>query len=514
MFLQVTPGRDFEALWTLRALIAGHQPDPEQVLADTGLALSVWQDLVERMKQARFGVMFFGTGLALTRGRHLNTEALLAVVRDMNAHTRFVAKAMRAGGNVAGADNVLAWRTGYAFAVNLSHGYPRFNPGEYTANEILTRHETDAVLLVGCDMDEDLTPAARQDLAGVPHIVVGYRPTAEAVSATVAFQTSTPGIHTGGTVYRMDEIPLPLRPAVASALPSELDVLTAIERRAARAAGRRRRRAMTSSLTKIAGGTVYDPTNGIDGQVRDLWIDDGKIVSAPTDPAVRPDRTIDARGLVVMPGGIDMHCHIAGPKVNVARKMRPEEKRAGRAGHAHGAPRTAARWAASPARLPPATSTPAWATPRRSTPPFRRSAARHAHEEFADTPCIDKGFYVLMGNNHYVMQAIQRQGAGAAARRSSPGCLAATKGYAPKLVNPGGVEVWKQQQAGNVSGLRFGRRPLRRHAAADHSRHRPGGRRARLPHPVHIHCNNLGMPGNWTTTLETMKAPRKASAGT
>ncbi len=231
LFLKVTPGRDFEALWTLRALIAGHQPDAEQVLADTGLSLDVWQDLVDRMKQARFGVMFFGTGLALTRGRHLNTEALLAVVRDMNAHTRFVAKSMRGSGNVAGADNVLAWRTGYAFAVNLAHGYPRFNPGEYTANEILTRGEADAVLLVGCDMDEDLTPAARQDLASVPHVVLGHRPTAEAANATVAFQTSVTGIHTGGTAYRMDEIPLPLRPAVASTLPSQLEILAAIERR-------------------------------------------------------------------------------------------------------------------------------------------------------------------------------------------------------------------------------------------------------------------------------------------
>ena len=67
--------------------------------------------------------------------------------------------------------------------------------------------------------------------------------------------------------------------------------------------------------------------------------------------------------------------------------------------------RTAARWAASPARSPPATSTPAWATPRPSTPPIPPLGARHAHEEFEDTPCIDKGFYVLMGNNHYVMQS-------------------------------------------------------------------------------------------------------------
>src|SRR5262245_3387997 len=81
------------------------------------------------------------------------------------------------------------------------------------------------------------------------------------------------------------------------------------------------------ALFKIAGGTVYDPANGVDGEVRDIWIDGGRIVAAPTDLNVRPDETLDATGLVVMPGGVDMHCHIAGPKVNIARKMRSEEKR-------------------------------------------------------------------------------------------------------------------------------------------------------------------------------------------
>src|SRR5215203_4168524 len=84
---------------------------------------------------------------------------------------------------------------------------------------------------------------------------------------------------------------------------------------------------MSSSYFKIAGGTVYDPLHGVDGQVRDLWIRYGKIVDAPSDPAVRPDKVLEATGLVVMPGGVDMHCHIAGPKVNAARKMRPEDKR-------------------------------------------------------------------------------------------------------------------------------------------------------------------------------------------
>src|SRR5262249_34663329 len=84
----------------------------------------------------------------------------------------------------------------------------------------------------------------------------------------------------------------------------------------------RRGRWQTMTLLKIANGTVYDPANGIDGEVRDLWIRDGKVVGPPASPDERPDRVLDAAGLVVMPGGVDMHAHIAGPKVNVARKMR------------------------------------------------------------------------------------------------------------------------------------------------------------------------------------------------
>lgn len=80
------------------------------------------------------------------------------------------------------------------------------------------------------------------------------------------------------------------------------------------------------SLLKIAGGTVYDPLHGVNGEVRDIWIREGRIVAAP-DPGETPSRIINADGLCVMPGGVDMHCHIAGPKVNVARKMMPDNKR-------------------------------------------------------------------------------------------------------------------------------------------------------------------------------------------
>jgi formylmethanofuran dehydrogenase subunit A len=262
-----------------------------------------------------------------------------------------------------------------------------------------------------------------------------------------------------------------------------------------------------ADLLKISGGTVYDPANGIDGQVRDIWIADCKIVAAPADFATHPTREIDARGLVVMPGGVDIHCHIAGPKVNVARKMRPEEKRLPR----QVVPKSANTHNGTLGSVPSTFATGYKYAGMGYTTAFDAAipplAARHAHEEFADTPCIDKGFYVLMGNNHYVMQSIQQKQP-QKLKAFIAWLLGATKGYAPKLVNPGGVEMWKQHQGGNVHGLddkvdHFGVTPRQiigsvAQAAAE----------LQLPHAVHIHCNNLGMPGNWQTTLETMKAAR------
>jgi formylmethanofuran dehydrogenase subunit A len=130
--------------------------------------------------------------------------------------------------------------------------------------------------------------------------------------------------------------------------------------------------------------------------------------------------------------------------------------------------------------------------------------ARHAHFELADTPCIDKGFFALVGNNHYVMRAV-RERRPDKLKAFLAWLLGAAKAYAPKLVNPGGVEAWKQG-AGGVAGLddrvpHFDVTPREILQGVAHAANELG-----LPHPVHIHCNNLGMPGNWSTTLETMRA--------
>jgi formylmethanofuran dehydrogenase subunit A len=261
---------------------------------------------------------------------------------------------------------------------------------------------------------------------------------------------------------------------------------------------------MGAEYFKISGGYVYDPTNGIDGQVKDLWILDGKLVETPTDPTIRPTRTLNATGLVVMPGGVDMHCHIAGPKVNMARKMRPEEKR-----HHEPVRRTAKTRSGTMGSVPSTFATGYKYIGLGYTTAFDAAvpplSARHAHEEFEDTPCIDKGFYVLMGNNHFVMDSIKRQDPDRL-QAFVAWLLGAAKGYATKLVNPGGVEVWKQQASGNVSGLDDVVEPF--HVTPRQIIRQVAGAvdRIGLPHSVHLHCNNLGMPGNWQTTLQSMEA--------
>jgi formylmethanofuran dehydrogenase subunit B len=231
IFIAMKPRKDFEALWILRALAQDLELDPELVERETGQPLSVWRDLMDRMKAARFGVIFFGMGVTMTRGKHANSEALLALTRDMNAHTRFVAKPNRGHGNVTGADNVVAWRTGYPFGVNTSRGYPRFNPGEYTTSDTLARGEADAALIVASDPMANFSQAAREHLASIPYIALDPKDTPTTRAATVVFKVATYGINSPGTVYRMDDVPIPLRPAFESPHPSDYEVLSKLETR-------------------------------------------------------------------------------------------------------------------------------------------------------------------------------------------------------------------------------------------------------------------------------------------
>jgi formylmethanofuran dehydrogenase subunit B len=230
LFLQVKPRKDFELLWALRALVKGVVVDPS-IEAETGVPLATLQALVERMKQSKFGVLLFGMGLSMTRGKHYNSAAILALARDLNRYTRFVAKPMRGHGNVTGADNVVAWSTGYPFGVSFGRGYPRFNPGEYTTVDLLSRQEADAALIVSADPAANFPQPAIEHLKRIPTIVLDPKLSETAKIARVAITTAVYGINVAGTVYRMDDVPIRLRPAFPSRYLSDEEVLQGIARR-------------------------------------------------------------------------------------------------------------------------------------------------------------------------------------------------------------------------------------------------------------------------------------------
>jgi len=251
-----------------------------------------------------------------------------------------------------------------------------------------------------------------------------------------------------------------------------------------------------TSTTRIVNGKVYDPVNNIDGEVRDICIKDGRIVESVPDDASR----IDAGGMVIMPGGVDIHCHIAGPKVNAGRKLMPEDHK--RDPH----PETAFTRSGSGGIVPSTFATGyRYATLGYTTameaavPPL---SARHTLEELDDTPVIDKGFYVLLGNNIFLQQLI-KEGRQEEFRQAVAWWVNSAKAYTAKLVNPGSDELWKGKRNSNIKDIDEKNDDIspRQIIEAFVTTVNDLG----FPHPVHIHCNNLGHSGNYKTTLETMR---------
>ena len=260
---------------------------------------------------------------------------------------------------------------------------------------------------------------------------------------------------------------------------------------------------MSSTRLRLVGGTIYDPANQVDGEVRDLCIEDGRIVASLPDGAP----TLDVHGMIVMPGGVDIHSHLASSSCNHARRLLPEEHAAD----------PAPRPALDPEEI--ARSGTGGTVPSTFTTGYRYAglgyttvfdaavaavSARHSHAELDDTPCVDGGIFVLMGNDEYLLRQIAA-GERERARDYAAWLLGSAGGYAIKIVNPGGIEAWKSGQR-NLSGLDEplkGREITARDILETLTN---AGNEIGLPHPVHIHCNNLGMPGNVDVTLASMRA--------
>jgi len=252
---------------------------------------------------------------------------------------------------------------------------------------------------------------------------------------------------------------------------------------------------------KLEGGAVYDPVHGINGEHRDIYISNGKITRKPSSQ-IRIDKTYDMKGKIIMAGAIDIHTHIGGGKVNIARMMLPEDhqndlvRKSGviRSGCGHAAPSTMVtgyRYAEmgytacfEPAMLP--------------------ANARQAHMEMADIPIVDKGAYALAGNDDFFLRMLSAKRDQAAITDYIGWIMNASQALAIKVVNPGGINAFKYNQRRmdlDETNIKYNVTPrsiLKTLARAV--------RELGVPHPLHVHGCNLGVPGNMQTTLDTIKA--------
>jgi formylmethanofuran dehydrogenase subunit A len=255
----------------------------------------------------------------------------------------------------------------------------------------------------------------------------------------------------------------------------------------------------------VRNGFVYDPLNGVEGERMDIAVRDGKIVESVNE---RKAKKINASGMIVMSGGVDIHTHIAGSEVNTGRLLRPED-------HFRDFECKTSVTRAGVGRSIPSTFTTGYRYARMgyttimnpSMPPLE---AKHTHEELNDTPMLDKASYPLLGDWWFVLEYLARGRIKDCARHVA-WIMNSTKGYAIKIVNPGGLEAWGFGQ--NVKSLDdqvphfciTPREIIRGLCKAN--------KLLNLPHTIHVHANNLGKPGNYTTALDTMKCVEDLAVG-
>ncbi len=252
-------------------------------------------------------------------------------------------------------------------------------------------------------------------------------------------------------------------------------------------------------LTTLSGGRIYDPSQDRDGVVGDVFIRDGRIIADPGSTAA-PDHTYDLSGKVVMAGAIDIHSHIAGGKVNLARLLMAEEHRV----DSFTAEAACHCAAATPSTHATGCRYAQMGYTAAFEPAMLPSNARHAHLEMADIPLIDTGGYLVLGNDDFLLELLA-SGAGETAVADYVGwMLNATRSLAVKAVNPGGINAFKyNQRKVNVDepGPFHAITPRRVLTSLASAVQRLG-----IPHPLHLHGFNLGIPGNVEATLDSIAA--------
>ena len=249
-------------------------------------------------------------------------------------------------------------------------------------------------------------------------------------------------------------------------------------------------------LIQLKSGNVYDPHNKIFNIRKDIYIKDGSIVDKK-HVSSKIDKVIDCRNKIVMPGAIDMHTHIGGGKVNIARLMLEEF-------HNEQDPNFDMTAIIAPSTLKTGLKYIEMGYTSCFEPALLPANARQAHAEMSDIPFIDKGGYVLLGNDDYFLDLVRKKASQSSINDYIAFVLKATQCIGVKVVNPGGINAFKfNQRALNVDekSKYYDITPREIVSVLTRGIHDLG-----IPHPLHVHCSNLGVPGNFLSTIETIKA--------
>jgi formylmethanofuran dehydrogenase subunit B len=234
-FVRIKAGGDYAVLSALRAIVRGKgDVVPESV---AGVARSQLERIVTLCKDAKFGAIFFGLGLTMTRGKYKNIRNAIELVDELSRHTKFTITPMRGHWNVYGSNEVFTWMTGYPYAIDFCRGIAFYNPGETSAIDILAHKECDACLIIGSDPGAHFPRACVEHLADIPTVVIDPVPSMTTALADVQIPVAVSGIDADGTAYRMDGVPIRVRKVIEPTLPNDREVLKSIHAKMKEALG-------------------------------------------------------------------------------------------------------------------------------------------------------------------------------------------------------------------------------------------------------------------------------------
>jgi len=215
LHIQLKPNTDHELLSALLTLLHGKRPHPS-VEEITGVPISLIEEMLEIMKGCNFGSIYVGLGIASSYGKHRNSEAAFNLVKELNNHTKFVIGALRGHCNVAGFNQIASYLYGYPFGLDFSRGYPRYNPGEYTAVDLLRERDVDAALIVSADLVSHLPAACAEFLSEIPVACIDIAPCPTTMISDVVLPGVIDSLECDGTFYRLDDVPIYFQPFARS----------------------------------------------------------------------------------------------------------------------------------------------------------------------------------------------------------------------------------------------------------------------------------------------------------